>query len=89
MGRREVVDVPLGIRLESGAQFGEGCAVPPGAVDEVAARQLGESAGEPDRLQERGHGMRTTARIAAVRRADRVAGACRAGEEFLPIALGR
>ena len=87
---REVVDLPLWIGLESGAEFSEGRAVfPSGAVDELAAGDLGERACELDRLQERGEGMGTAARIGAVTRADGVAGARSAGYERLPVELGR
>ena len=77
VGGWEVVDLPLGIGLESGAEFSERRPVlPSGAVDELATGDLGDGAGEPDRLQERGEGMGTAAGIAAaaVRRSDGVAG---------------
>ena len=86
----EVVDLPLGIGLESGAEFSERRPVfPSRAVDELAAGDLGERAGEPDRLQERGEGMGTAAGIAAVRWSDGVSGGRSAGGERFPVTLGR
>jgi len=62
---------------------------PSRAVDELPPRDRAECAGEPDRLQEGREGMRTAAGIAAVRRADGVAGGRSPGGERFPVALGR
>ncbi len=86
----EVVDLPLGIGLESGAEFSERRPVfPSRAVDELPTGDLGERACEPDRLQERCEGMGTAAGIAAVRRSDGVAGGRSAGSEHFPEVLVR
>src|SRR5262245_42676917 len=68
VGGGEVVDLPIGVSLESGAELSEGrVPLPSGAVDEVAPRNLSYGAGEPDRLEQRGERMVTAAGIAAVR----------------------
>jgi hypothetical protein len=85
----DVMDFPVWIGLEPGAEFSEGSAVASsGAEDELAAGHTVDGTGEPDRLQERGEGMGMGAGIEAVRRVDGVASARSAGGERLPVALG-
>ena len=90
VGGRELVDLPLRIGLQSGAESDERRPVfPSRAVDELATRDPGIPAGQSDRLHHGSERMGTAAGISTVRRSDPIASGCGARSEQIPEVLVR